>query len=231
MPLYRLTDEIAFPPPDRALPDGLLALGGDLSRERLLLAYSMGIFPWYNEGEPLLWWSPDPRMVLLPGEFHVPKRLERLNRQAPFQVTLDERFEEIILACSKVPRPGQDGTWITRKMLQAYIDLHDAGYAHSVECVRGGELVGGLYGVSLGGCFFGESMFSIVPDASKIAFSSLVNQLKKWGFTLIDCQVHTEHLERFGAREIPRSEFLRLLGEGLEGKTREGKWGFDEASA
>ena len=133
--------------------------------------------------------------------------------------------------CAKVPRPGQDGTWITRKMLEAYIELHEAGFAHSVECVKDDELVGGLYGVSLGRCFFGESMFSIVPDASKVAFASLMDQLKKWCFTLIDCQVYTAHLERFGAREIPRSKFLHLLREGLKGETREGQWSIDEAPA
>lgn len=227
MPLYRLSEELVFPDPRWSEPDGLLAIEGDLSRERLILAYSLGIFPWYSEGEPVLWWSPDPRMVLFLDELHVSKRQQRLERQRPFEITLDEHFEEVIKACSKVPRPGQDGTWITKDMIAAYTDLHQAGLAHSVECSQDGRLVGGMYGISLGRCFFGESMFSRVPNASKLALSALVNQLRAWNFSFLDCQVFTEHLSRMGAREIPRESFLTALEAGVQEPTRQGLWRFD----
>lgn len=224
MPIYRLTDEIIFPPPRMATREGILAVGGDLRPERLLLAYSMGIFPWYNDDEPIIWWSPDPRLVLFPGEFHMSKRLQRVIRQQTFEITMDQAFPEVIRACSTTPRPGQNGTWITTDMEAAYIDLHRLGYAHSVESRLDGKLVGGLYGVSLGKCFFGESMFSHVSDASKVALAALVKQVADWGFGLIDCQVETPHLLRMGAREIRRAKFLKLLEEGLQADTRRGKW-------
>lgn len=225
MPVFRLTEELAFPPPMLA-EDGLLAVGGDLSEGRLLLAYRMGIFPWYSEGDPILWWSPDPRFILLPEEFHVSRRLQRTLRSGRFTVTADRAFGEVIKACATVPREGQDGTWITRKMIAAYRRLHAAGYAHSVECWLGDELVGGLYGVSLGGCFFGESMFSRVSDASRVALARLVAQVSAWGFDLIDCQVPTEHLGRWGAREVSRSEFLGCLGKSLRRESVCGIWEF-----
>jgi leucyl/phenylalanyl-tRNA--protein transferase len=210
-----------------AIEDGLLAVGGDLRVERLLLAYQSGIFPWYSEGDPLLWWSPDPRMVLIPNELHVSRSLERVLKKGEFAVTLDTAFPAVIHACAEVRGPRRDGTWITKDMESAYCALHDAGYAHSVECRRDGELVGGLYGVSLGACFFGESMFSLVPNASKVAFVRLVRQLTAWGFTLVDCQMHTPHLARFGAKEIPRKRFLKLLRDGLTATTQRGMWRID----
>lgn len=223
MPVYRLNKEIVFPPPQHA-EDGLLAVGGDLSVERLLLAYRMGIFPWYSEGDPILWWSPDPRMVLIPEEVHVSRSLARTLRTGAFQLTLDTAFPEVIAACATVPRGDEDGTWITRKMKAAYIALHDAGYAHSIECWKDGTLAGGLYGVSLGGCFFGESMFSRQPNASKVALTWLARLCASWGFRMIDCQVENPHLVRMGAREIPRGTFLSMLVEGLRTETRRGCW-------
>jgi leucyl/phenylalanyl-tRNA--protein transferase len=198
-----------FPAVERALrePNGLLAVGRSLTTATLLEAYASGIFPWFNEGEPILWWSPDPRMILLPDELHVSHRLARRMRQPDFTVTLDTAFPAVMRACAE-PREGQDGTWITRSMLQAYTALHAAGAAHSVETWMDGQLAGGLYGVSIGRAFFGESMFTRRTDASKIAFVTLVRRLERWGFQIIDCQLKTAHLATFGAREIPRSEFL-----------------------
>lgn len=227
MTVYRLSKQLAFPPPDHAEESGLLAVGGDLKPERLLLAYSRGIFPWYHEGIPILWYSPDPRTVLESSGLVVSRSLRKAIRRAPYRVTLDTAFGEVIRACAKVPRPGQDGTWITRDMVRAYDRLHELGYAHSVEAWRDEELVGGLYGVSLGSAFFGESMFARADDASKIAFVALVEQLERWGIGLIDCQVHTEHLERFGAAEWPRGRFLAALAAALEQPTRGGPWRFD----
>ena len=227
MPVFRLTDDLVFPPPQLATRRGLLAVGGDLRVERLLLAYSMGIFPWYSEGEPILWWSPDPRLILLPGEFHVSTRLARVIRQGIFTVTMDEAFDRIIEGCAAAPRPGQHGTWIVPEMIAAYCRLHQAGYAHSVECWQDGALAGGLYGVSLGECFFGESMFHRVPNASKVALAALAARLKSWGFSMIDCQLTTGHLVRLGAREISRRRFLRMLEAGLKGETRIGKWALE----
>jgi leucyl/phenylalanyl-tRNA--protein transferase len=226
MPIFRLTEALVFPPPHLA-EDGLLAVGGDLSEERLLLAYRMGIFPWYSEGEPILWWSPDPRLILLPNEFHVSRRLDRIIRCGAFTVTMDEAFEPVMRACADAPRPGQRGTWITRTMIRAYRGLHASGYAHSVASWREGTLVGGLYGVSLGRCFFGESMFAHVSDASKVALAALVDQLRAWGFLLIDCQVRTRHLVSLGAREVTRRRFLNLLEKALAAPTRKGKWSLD----
>jgi len=198
-----------FPAIERALrePNGLLAVGRSLSTATLLEAYASGIFPWFNEGEPILWWSPDPRMVLLPDELHVSHRLARRMRRGDFTVTIDTAFQAVMRACAE-PREGQDGTWITRSMLQAYAALHAAGAAHSVETWIDGQLAGGLYGVSIGRAFFGESMFAKETDASKIAFVTLVRQLERWGFGIIDCQLKTPHLATLGAREIPRSDFL-----------------------
>lgn len=223
MPVFRLTDELVFPPPHLA-EDGLIAVGGDLRRERLLLAYRQGIFPWYSEGEPLLWWSPDPRMILLPGEFHLSKRFLRNLRKTPFKVTLDRAFAEVIRGCAAVPRHGQDGTWITREMITAYVGLHEEGYAHSAECWLNGRLVGGLYGISLGGCFFGESMYSLEADASKTALAALTRQLQACDIDLIDCQVSNPHLRRLGARPVRRTAFLKMLRAALEKPTHQGRW-------
>jgi leucyl/phenylalanyl-tRNA--protein transferase len=231
VPIYRLGPELAFPPPEQADPSGLLAVGGDLSPERLLLAYSQGIFPWYDESLPILWHSPDPRTLLLPGELHVPKSLARTLRRRAFEVRLDTAFEAVIRGCAHTPRAHGEGTWITAGMLAAYVRLHELGFAHSAEAWRAGELVGGLYGVALGGCFFGESMFARAPDASKVAFATLVRQLERWGFTLIDCQTPSAHLARFGARGWPRARFLRHLRAALERETRRGRWRLDAEPA
>lgn len=217
----------AFPAPELALrdPDGLLAIGGDLARERLLCAYRKGIFPWFNPGQPVLWWSPDPRAVLFPRELHISRRLRRRLRQQPFSFTLDRNFRAVMQACAETPRSGQDGTWITAEMLDAYCDLHAAGYAHSVEAWRDGELVGGIYGVALGRVFFGESMFSRVSDASKAAITLLIRELLARGFALLDCQVASAHLASLGSREIPRQEFLQLLAANT-GAELPGRWEF-----
>ena len=228
MPVYRLVKEIVFPPPEEAEADGLLAVGGDLSTERLLLAYNLGIFPWYSEGQPILWWSPDPRLILEPEEFHISRRLSRTIKKGLFKVTWDQAFAQVIHACAAVPRRGQHGTWITPEMQKAYIRLHKLGFAHSVESWFGGELAGGIYGVSLGKCFFGESMFSRRSDASKIALAALVLQLKAWDFHMIDAQVTTQHMISLGAKEIPRKLFLKRLQNALSFPTLKGKWDLDE---
>ena len=206
-----LTREFWFPDPSSADSQGLLAIGGDLTPERLLLAYSSGIFPWYSKGQPLLWWSPDPRMVLFPEELHVPRRLRRIIRRQKFVITFDRAFRQVIEACATARNRSTTGTWITPDMMQAYLHLHQAGYVHSVEAWRDGRLAGGLYGLALGGIFFGESMFFNEPDASKCAFVFLVRWLREMGAGLIDCQVTTSHLARFGAREISREDFLYHL--------------------
>ncbi len=218
MPVYRLSQKMIFPPPEWADKDGLLAVGGDLSVERLILAYSMGIFPWYSEGQPILWWSPDPRLVLFPDELIISKTLRQALRKGLFRVTTNQAFEKVIVQCATIERKGQQGTWITKEMVDAYIRLHQAGYAHSVESWDGEELVGGLYGVMMGRVFFGESMFARKSDASKVAFATFANELARRGFELIDCQVTTEHLKRFGAREISRAEFLHRLKKALTGQ-------------
>lgn len=218
MPVYRLTKKLAFPPPERAEDDGLLAVGGDLSVERLLLAYSMGIFPWYSDGYPILWWSPDPRLVLIPRELKVSKTLKQTVRQGRFRVSTNEAFEKVIRGCATAKRKDEQGTWITEDMIKAYIRLHHAGHAHSVESWDGDELAGGLYGVMMGRAFFGESMFAKKTDASKVAFAVYAEELARKGFELIDCQVTTEHLKRFGAKEIPRAEFLKRLEKALSTK-------------
>ncbi|ACY18417.1 leucyl/phenylalanyl-tRNA--protein transferase [Haliangium ochraceum] len=229
MPIFQLDQRLLFPPPELAEDNGLLAVGGDLRPERLLLAYRMGIFPWYSEDTPILWHSPDPRMVLTPGALHVGRSLRKQMRRQPYELRLDSAFEQVIDACSIIDRPGQDGTWITSEMRDAYLELHRRGFAHSAEAWAGDELVGGLYGVSLGGAFFGESMFARAPDASKIAFVALVRQLGAWGIELIDCQVHTEHLERFGADEWSRPAFLRALAQAMRAPTRRGTWHLDDS--
>lgn len=213
MPVYAIPERLIFPDPRLAEPSGLLGVGGDLSADRLLLAYENGIFPWFSEGQPILWWSPDPRMVLYPDQLHVPRSLRKRMRRGDYTFTFDRSFGEVIRACSRSPRPGQEGTWITDEMVEAYEELHERGIAHSVEAWQDGELVGGLYGVAIGRCFAGESMFTVAPDASKSAFVTLVEHLRDWGFTVVDCQVHTEHLERFGAIEVPRERFLEDLRE------------------
>lgn len=225
MAVYRLgEDPELFPPPGEADESGLLAVGGDLSPRRLLSAYAQGIFPWYSEGQPLLWHSPDPRFVLLPDALHVAGSLKKTLKRGPYEVRLDTAFAQVIDACARTPRPGQEGTWITREMKEAYVALHRLGFAHSAEAWRGSELVGGLYGVSLGSAFFGESMFAHAPDASKVAFATLVEWLKGRGFTLVDCQVYTDHLARFGAELWPRPRFLAALAHALEAPTLRGKW-------
>lgn len=205
-------DSLEFPPLEQALrePDGLLAAGGDLSPERLISAYRHGCFPWFQEGQPILWWSPNPRMVLFPTELHVSHSLRKLMRQGRFEVSFDRDFPAVIRACA-APRSYADGTWITRAMQAAYLELHRRGIAHSVEVWQEGQLVGGLYGLAMGRLFFGESMFSRTDNASKIGFVTLVEQLRECGFALIDCQMHTQHLSSFGAREIPRADFAGYL--------------------
>jgi leucyl/phenylalanyl-tRNA--protein transferase len=227
VPVYLLDERLAFPPPARAPRAGPLAVGGDLQPERLVLAYSLGIFPWYGHGEPIQWHSPDPRMVLLADELRVTRSLRRTLRKRPFRLTLDAAFGRVIDACAETPRPGQPGTWITEEMREAYLALHRRGLAHSAEAWRGEDLMGGLYGVSLGAAFFGESMFAHAPDASKVAFVAFTEQLGRWGIRLIDCQVYTEHLARFGAEEWPRRRFLAALHSALQHPTRVGPWRFD----
>ncbi|NPA54291.1 MAG: leucyl/phenylalanyl-tRNA--protein transferase [Aquificae bacterium] len=210
--------EIWFPDPYSAPKDFPLAAGGDLSPERLIFAYSLGIFPWYSEKEPILWWSPDPRMVLFPEELKVSRSLKKVLKNKGFEVKFNTNFEEVIKNCASVPRPGQKGIWLTDEMIEAYIKLHKLGFAHSVETYLDGKLVGGLYGVALGGVFFGESMFHLVSDASKVAFVHLVEKLKSLNFDVIDCQQSTPHMARFGAREIPRKKFLDILKKSIKEK-------------
>ena len=224
MPVYRLIEELVFPPPAHADPSGLLAVGGDLSSARLLLGYRYGIFPWYSQGQPILWWSPDPRAVIELADFHVSRRLRQKLRQRKFSVTFDQAFDQVIHGCARVRRRGQKGTWITVEMMEAYIRLHREGFAHSAESWLDGELAGGIYGVSLGRCFFGESMFFRVADASKAAFAALVEQLTEWQFHMIDAQIQNPHLATLGAKEIPRSVFLTRLQKALRYPTVEGPW-------
>jgi len=227
MTIYRLFDEPVFPDPAEADPDGLLAVGGDLSPERLVSAYAGGIFPWYAENSPILWWSPDPRLVLEPARLHVPRSLTRVLNSGRFRFTLDTAFERVICACARTRRPGQPGTWIVPEMIAAYERLHQLGLAHSAEVWSGGRLVGGVYGVALGSVFFGESMFFSEPDASKAAFVLLARWLLDRGCTLIDCQQTTAHLLRFGASELSRPEFLRRVALGLESQALSGRWELD----
>ncbi|MCL1908793.1 MAG: leucyl/phenylalanyl-tRNA--protein transferase [Holophagaceae bacterium] len=224
MSIFRLSNSPIFPDPREAEPNGLLAIGGDLGLERLLLAYSMGIFPWFGPDEPLLWWSPAERAVFLPGEEHFSKRTERALRRIPFEIRMDTAFEQVMLCCSKVPRLGQNGTWITPGMIEAYVALHRAGYAHSVEAWMDGKLAGGLYGVSLGATFFGESMFSLTDYASRASFKALCKTAWDWGFHFIDGQFPNENLDSLGATTIPRHNFLGMLEGALEKPTRQGSW-------
>jgi leucyl/phenylalanyl-tRNA---protein transferase len=220
-------DPEVFPPPELADESGVLAVGGDLSIPRLLAAYRRGIFPWPVPGYPLLWHCPDPRFVLDPKKLHVPRSLKKTLKKGAFEIRLDSAFDQVIEGCAKVKRPGQRGTWITPAMRRAYGELHRLGYAHSAEAWSDGALVGGLYGISIGAAFFGESMFARAPDASKCAFVALLEQLERWGFRLVDCQQETEHLARFGAEPWPRRRFLSALAEAQKLPTRPGPWRFE----
>ena len=220
-----------FPPVESATPEGLLAVGGDLSSERLLAAYRHGIFPWYNPGQPILWWSPDPRAVLYPEKLKIARSLRKTLKRGQLRVTFDTSFREVMLACA-APReqhPG-GGSWITDDMVEAYAQLHAMGYAHSIETWQENRLVGGLYGVALGGVFFGESMFARAADASKVALVALVSKLRAWGFVLIDCQIPSAHLTSLGAEEIPRSAFLAELGRALKLPGQPGHWQIEIAT-
>lgn len=218
---------VLFPPVSWTSPDGVIAVGGRPDPETLLDAYARGIFPWPHEGVPLLWFCPDPRFVLVPGAAHVPRSLRKEMRRGGWEVRADTAFAEVMQGCAAAPRPGQDGTWITADMLAGYTALHARGIAHSIEAWRGGELQGGLYGISLGGVFFGESMFARAPDASKVAFATLLANLVRWDFALVDCQSYTEHLARFGAVDWPRARFLAVLRRALRTPTRPGPWTFE----
>lgn len=220
MPVFQLSEKLVFPPPELAEEDGLLAAGGDLSERRLLLAYSMGIFPWYSDSSPILWWSPDPRLVLIPEELRISRSLRQTIKKGTYTITMDTVFPEVIRNCAD----RAEGTWLTDEMIEAYIRLHNAGYAHSIESWHEGKLAGGLYGVALGAVFFGESMFAKKPDASKVAFVTLVQQLIKWGLKIVDCQVATEHLKSLGAKGISRSDFLLILKQALTIPLKSGHW-------
>jgi len=221
-----LPPEHTFPPLARALaePNGLLAAGGDLAPARILAAYRNGIFPWFSAGDPILWWSPDPRMVLYPGELKISRSLAKTLRHTDYTVRLDTAFEQVIAACAITPRGGQSGTWIVPEMQAAYCRLHAAGYAHSVETWRAGKLIGGLYGIAIGGAFFGESMFSRATDASKIALAHLCKHLISRGFGIIDCQMETSHLASLGARPIARNKFIARVAELVDGGDPPGRW-------
>ncbi len=224
MAIFQLNEQPLFPHPDLAEENGLLAVGGDLRPERLLAAYRHGIFPWYGEDDPILWWFTSPRLVLVPEELHVPKRLARKIRQQPFQLRCDTAFEKVIRGCALFRGKDRDETWIDEDMIAAYTALHRLGYGHSVECWQDGDLVGGLYGVRLDGIFFGESMFSLVSDASKIALVTLVEMLRKKNVALIDCQMTTSHLVRFGAREVSSKVFQRYTAELIGHVFPDGRW-------
>lgn len=222
MPVFALNNSLTFPSPHLARSDGLLAVGGDLSPERLLLAYRLGIFPWYSPGEPILWWAPDPRLVLFPAELRISRRLVRTIRQGKFRVTYDRDFAGVIRLCGETR--SESGTWLDSPLIEAFCRLHALGYAHSVECYLGDQLVGGLYGLALDRIFFGESMFSLVPDSSKVALAGLVATLTTRRFIAIDCQVRTDHLLRMGAREVSGEHFSRLLEEGIQTVAPMGRW-------
>jgi leucyl/phenylalanyl-tRNA--protein transferase len=224
-----LSAEPIFPPVDQALaePNGLLAAGGDLAPERLLAAYRRGIFPWYSPGEPILWWSPDPRMVLFPDQLKITRSLAKTLRHGDYTVKFDTAFDQVIAACAAAPRPGQSGTWISPAMQAAYRQLHALGHAHSVETWRGGKLIGGLYGIALGRAFFGESMFSHATDASKIALAHLCAYLTHREFGIIDCQMETAHLATLGAAPIPRNDFLARLATLVDAGDPPGRWPAD----
>lgn len=224
MPIYLLNDELVFPDPHDGSEEGILAVGGDLSVDRLLLAYEMGIFPWFSPPDPILWWSPDPRCVLLLDELKISKSMRNVLNQGKYKVTMDQSFQDVVLACQTAPRK-EDGTWITEDIISSYKALHDLGLAHSVEVWEGDELVGGLYGVSLGSMFFGESMFARKSNASKVGFISLVKLLRTKGFEMIDCQVYNEHLGSLGAKDISRIAFHSHLETALTSPTLKGNWG------
>jgi leucyl/phenylalanyl-tRNA--protein transferase len=225
MPVYQLPDEILFPDPSLAETGGLLAVGGDLTPARLLAAYANGIFPWYSENEPILWWSPDPRLVLFPQRFKVSHSLQQKIKKNVFSVRIDSDFEQIISACAETERKHENGTWITKEMKDAYIELHRLGYAHSIETYFDRDLVGGLYGVSLGRAFFGESMFYKMADASKVALYRLVEKAKEFEFLFIDSQIETAHMLSLGAELIPRKKYLKLLNEAIKGSPpKAAKW-------
>ena len=217
-------NEIIFPSAENAPKDLPLAWGGDLNPDTLISAYSQGIFPWYSENDPILWWSPDPRLILYLNDLRVRKSLKRVIKSNKFEIKFDTNFKKIVKECSKIPRKTEDGTWIQEEIIEAYSELYELGYAHSVESYLNGELVGGLYGVSLGKAFFGESMFAKVSDASKVTFVALVQKLREWEFDFIDCQVPTEHLKSLGAVEISRDRFLKELKISLNKKFHIGKW-------
>ena len=223
MPIYRLPNELVFPHPSLAEPDGLLAVGGDLTTERLLLAYSNGIFPWFSEEDPILWWSPNPRCIIYPRDINISKSMRKFLRKNPYTVTFDTCFRQVMSLCGSL---RTEGTWVTPEMLESYCTLHNLGLAHSVETWHEGKLVGGLYGVSLGRCFFGESMFSTMDNASKTALITLAARLVERNFLMIDCQVHSKHLESMGATNINRHMFLKLIEVGLTHETIKGSWGF-----
>jgi leucyl/phenylalanyl-tRNA---protein transferase len=226
MPIFKLSSRLEFPSPHLAESNGLLCIGGDLSTERLLLAYSNGIFPWFSDDEPILWWSPDPRLVLYPQRIKISKSLKKKLNKKDFHVTMDHAFKDVISACANIRIQNSEETWLVNEMIHAYIKLHDEGFAHSIECWLGDKLAGGLYGISLGGCFFGESMFTFVSDASKIALAALSEHLVKQGFDLIDCQVTTNHLLNMGGIEISREKFLSQLRKSLQKPSITGNWNF-----
>lgn len=224
MPIFRLSDKLSFPPPHFAAGNGLLAIGGDLSESRLLLAYRNGIFPWFSQYDPILWWCPDPRLVLYPTEVHVPGRLLRKIKSGSFEVTSDTAFDRVIYECARVRTENNEETWLVAEMIEAYQGLHERGYAHSVETWYRGKLAGGLYGICLGGAFFGESMFTRITDASKVALVTLCGYMAENNFDLIDCQVATGHLIWMGAREVPRKLFLNQLAASVQRPTQKGNW-------
>ena len=228
MPVFLLSDELVFPNPSLAEKDGLLAIGGDLSQQRLLLAYRMGIFPWYSDQEPILWWSPNPRLILYPDRIYISRSLKKVIRKNKFHLTIDTAFGSVIEQCARTRSEKRTGTWITHDMIKAYCRLHESGYAHSVEAWMGDSLAGGLYGVSLGRCFFGESMFTRVSNASKVALVGLAAYLNRLSFEWIDCQIANEHLISLGASTVPRKAFLEMLAQALKDSTKRGKWHFDE---
>jgi leucyl/phenylalanyl-tRNA--protein transferase len=228
MPLFRLPKALVFPPAQLARNNGLLCVGGDLTPERLILAYKNGIFPWFSENDPLLWWSPDPRLVLFPDKIHISKSLNKTIKKKPFIVRVDTAFERTINACSTLPRKENNGTWLVDEMIAAYITLHKKGYAHSIETWQDEKLVGGLYGISIGHTFFGESMFSLQKNASKIALVSLAAHLKNHNFDLIDCQVTSDHLIHMGAIEISRQSFLEIIEPSVLKKPIKNPWSPDQ---
>ncbi len=218
MPLFRLSSRIEFPPAWFARADGLLCVGGDLCTERLLLAYENGIFPWFSRKEPILWWSPDPRLVIFPASIHISRSLKKVLKKGHFTTSINQAFEQVIRACAAPRGLYSEGTWLVEEMIEAYIDLHHKGYAHSIETWKNGRLVGGLYGVCLGGAFFGESMFSWANNASKVALTALAAHMAKFGGDLIDCQITTDHLLSMGGVEIPRNRFLSLIAQSVKRK-------------